>query len=97
MDRDRAPQDPSPDHHNVTIGGASHMSSFAFPGRGGCARGRPVWVAADVRAWGDRPPEEVAVRPYRKPGATAILKVPGQRPGSTGARRFPWDAVYEMS
>ena len=37
-------------------------------------------MAAGARARGDRPPEDATVRPYRKAGATATLKVPGQWP-----------------
>jgi hypothetical protein len=54
-------------------------------------------MAAGVRERGDRPPEEVVVRPYLEPAAAVMLEVTGRRPGITAARRFPWDAAYEMS
>jgi hypothetical protein len=58
------------------------MSSFARPTAGRRARGEiTVWVAGDVRARGDRPPEEVAVRPYREAAAAVMLEVTGRRPG----------------
>jgi hypothetical protein len=54
-------------------------------------------VAADVGAWGDWPPEEVAVRPYREPAATVMLKVTGPGGRDSGSEEVPWDAAYEMS
>jgi hypothetical protein len=96
MDRDRAPQDPGPDDHDLTITVGTHMRSFARPPRAGAPAARSVWVAASARARGDLPSEDVAVRPYREPAAAAMLEVPATA-GITGARRFPWDAAYEMS
>jgi hypothetical protein len=81
MDRDRAPQDPGADHHNVTITVATHMSSFARPTAGGCAR-QEISLGGRWRPrTGDRPPEEVVVRPYREPAAAVMLEMTGRRPG----------------
>jgi hypothetical protein len=96
MDRDRASEDPGPDHDHLTITVAIHRRSFVPAGRERAPA--EASLPGRRRSRMRRPdPDEAAVRSYREPEAAVMLEVTGRRPGIAGARRFRWDAAYEMS